>query len=87
MFSEGQKRRASLNILEKLRSKGMPEKGSGDEEFDSMFAKVDEEGKIVPGEGEEGDQLPETAPPKGKRKPKLDEKKVDQFTKGLKSVF
>lgn len=60
MFSEGQKRRASLNILEKLRSQGVPPSGRGeaDEGFDSMFAKVDEEGKVVPGEEAEG-EVPE----------------------------
>ena len=56
MFSEGQKRRASLNILEKLRSQGMPERGDeADEGFDSMFAKMDEEGKVVPGGEGEGE--------------------------------
>lgn len=52
MFSEGQKRRASLNILEKLRSQGVPSSEKGGEEFDSMFAELDEEGNISP-KGEE----------------------------------
>lgn len=57
MFSEGQKRRASLNILEKLRSQGVPPSGreDADEGFDNMFAQLDEEGQVVPGEEAEGD--------------------------------
>jgi hypothetical protein len=65
MFSEGQKRRASLNILEKLRSQGVPpsEKGDSGEEFDSMFAKLDEEGKVTTGGEAE-------VPPEEKKKKK-----------------
>jgi hypothetical protein len=81
MLSEGQKRRASINVLEQLRNKGMPEKGR--DEFDSMFAAVDEEGNVVPG----GEEVPEEKPSDEKEKKKLDKKKVEQFTKGFKSVF
>jgi hypothetical protein len=84
MLSEGQKRRASINVLEQLRNKGMPEKGR--DEFDSMFAAVDEEGNVVPG-GEEEEMPPEGKPVDEKEKKKLDKKKVEQFTKGFKSVF
>lgn len=69
MFSEGQKRRASLNILEKLRSQGVPPSGREeevDEGFDSMFAKMDEEGKVVPGEEAEG-EVPEEQKKKKKK--------------------
>lgn len=68
MFSEGQKRRASLNILEKLRSQGMPEK-SADEGFDSMFASVDEEGNIV--DGKEASKDKEEEKKKKKKKTAL----------------
>lgn len=51
MLSESQKRKGQLSILEKLREQGMPER---EESMDSMFAQVDEEGKVVPGaEGSE----------------------------------
>lgn len=48
MLSESQKRKGQLSILEKLRSQGMPER-SEDENINSMFAQVDEEGNIAPG--------------------------------------
>lgn len=64
MLSEGQKRRASLNILEKLRSQGVPERESSTDEFDSMFAKLDAEGKVISGEEEEA------IPPEEKKKKK-----------------
>lgn len=54
MLSEGQKRKGHLSILEKLRSQGMPEREEG-EDMNSMFAQVNEEGKIVPG----GEETPE----------------------------
>jgi hypothetical protein len=47
MLSEGQKRRASLSVLEKLRSQGMPER---EDSMDSMFAQVDAEGNVISGE-------------------------------------
>lgn len=50
MLSESQKRKGQLSILEKLREQGMPER---EESMDSMFAQVDEEGKVVPGSEEE----------------------------------
>jgi hypothetical protein len=68
MFSEGQKRRASLNILEKLRSQGVPSSDRGGEEFGGMFAKLDAEGKVVSGEEEEA------PPPKEKKKKKAYER-------------
>ena len=68
MFSEGQKRRASLNILEKLRSQGVPSSDKGGEEFEGMFAKLDAEGIVISG-GEE-----ETPPPKEKKKKKAYER-------------
>lgn len=52
MFSEGQRRRASLSILEKLRAQGAPQREES-EDMNSMFAQVDEEGNVVPGTEEE----------------------------------
>lgn len=50
MLSESQKRKGQLSILEKLRSQGMPERDESPEEnLNNIFAKVDEEGNIVPG--------------------------------------
>lgn len=62
MLSEGQKRKGHLSILEKLRSQGMPEREES-ENMNSMFAKVDEEGNIVPDEESEGE-----SPEKKKKK-------------------
>lgn len=62
MLSEGQKRKGHLSILEKLRSQGMPERAE-DENMNSMFARVDEEGKITTGEESEGE-----SPEKKKKK-------------------
>jgi hypothetical protein len=53
MLSEGQKRRASLNVLEKLRAKGMPER---EDNVEDMFAQVDAEGNVI--NGEEPDSMP-----------------------------
>lgn len=50
MLSESQKRKGQLSILEKLREGGMPQRS---EDMNSMFAQVDEEGKVVPGSEEE----------------------------------
>lgn len=58
MLSEGQKRKGTLSILEKLRSQGAPEKEAG-EEFDTLFAKVDSENNIVPGSEEDKETPPE----------------------------
>lgn len=63
MLSENQKRKASLSVLEKLRQQGAPGRGDrdgysmGDEEseLNDMFARLDEEGKVVSG-GELSDE-------------------------------
>lgn len=100
MLSEGQKRRASLSVLEKLRGKGMPGRESEvseDGEFDSMFAVLDEEGKIKGGEKEEPPKKPteedDTATPPlpisgsvAKKGPKLESEKTKQFMKAFKGV-
>lgn len=62
MLSEGQKRKGHLSILEKLRSQGMPERAE-DENMNSMFAQVDEEGNVITGEEPEGE-----SPEKKKKK-------------------
>ena len=51
MLPEREKRQEQLSILNRLRRKGVPSKT---EEMNSMFASVDEEGKVsVPEEGQE----------------------------------
>lgn len=61
MLSEGQKRKAQLSVLEKLRRKGMPER-SPEEDMNSMFGlEIDEEGKVaqiepIAAEGEATDE-------------------------------
>lgn len=62
MLSESQKRRGQLSILEKLRSQGVPQREEN-EDINSMFAQVDEEGNIIPGEEPE-----EESPEKKKKK-------------------
>lgn len=60
MLSENQKRKASLSVLEKLRQQGAPSRDgyNMDEEgsdLNDMFARLDEEGKVVSG-GELSDE-------------------------------
>lgn len=86
MLSEGQKRRASLNILDRLRSKGMPERAKEDE-MNSMFELLAQEDGTPEGEAEGELSEEPTETKKKKKKPTLDESKVDKFTKGFKSVF
>jgi hypothetical protein len=54
MLPEREKRQEQLSILNKLRRKGMPAKS---EEMNSMFASVDDEGKVaVPDEPTVGEE-------------------------------
>jgi hypothetical protein len=50
MLSESQKRKGTISVLEKLRAQGAPTSTGEADNMDNMFAKVDEEGKIVSGE-------------------------------------
>ena len=85
MMTESKKRMESLSILQKLRQQGTPGR---EEKMDSMFDSV------VPPEGEEDGEPDEELPEEGaekqlpkKKKPQIDPRKADQFTKGFKSVF
>lgn len=97
MMTESKKRQTSLNILQRLRQKGLPERES---QVDSMFDSLTG-GEVVSeqdGEDEEGSesdfpeyelQSPEQQAKEREKKkgPKLEPKKVDQFKKGFKSIF
>ena len=91
MMTESKKRMESLSILQKLRQQGTPGR---EEKMDSMFDSLsqnegeeDGEGDEELPEGEEGQEDNREQLPPPKKKPKLDAKKVEQFTKGFKSVF
>jgi len=92
MITDSTRRQASLNLLQKLRSQGLPNR---EEKMDSMFD------SLTSGEGESGQddteeeidspeyelQSPEKqAKEREKKGPKLDPSKVEKFKKGFMST-
>lgn len=87
MMTESKKRMESLSILQKLRQQGTPGR---EEKMDSMFDSVARNDGEELEEGEPDEELPEGGDEKQlpkKKKPQIDPRKADQFTKGFKSVF
>lgn len=93
MMTDSMKRQTSLNLLQKLRKQGLPQR---EEQVDSMFDSLMGGGK--PGESEledgedEGGEAPEyelqspeqQAKEREKKKsPNLDQSKVEKFKKGF----
>jgi hypothetical protein len=90
MLPEREKRQEQLSILNKLRRKGMPTKS---EEMDSMFASVDENGKVSVPEEEQEPTVGEVGEVSTEEVGAATKKKKPPFTmnpagsKSLKKVF
>ena len=92
MMTDSMKRQTSLNLLQKLRKQGLPQR---EEQVDSMFDSLTGGGKPSESELEDGEdeggeapeyelQSPEQqAKEREKKGPKLDPSKVEKFKKGF----